>query len=261
MVVMADPPAAEAAADEAAFAPADGAPAVATTFQAEVDFTLPQGYLDASGTVHRDGRMRLATARDELAPLVDPRVARNRAYLVVLLLSRVVTRLGSVPEVTPEVVEGLYATDFSYLQRLYRRLNLDPLEAKPTCPHCGEPLPPEVGGLGGSPGHPSHVTVEEVAGLAREFGWSYETLMSMSGAERRLWLAAARATGGAASAAAPGSAASRSGSPSPTPDAPPPATRPADAWAGVSPLATEAERRARLLQLHEELNHRGRRRA
>jgi hypothetical protein len=121
-----------------------------TALQAEVEFTLPQGYRDPSGTVHRDGRMRFATARDELAPLVDPRVLRNRAYLVVLLLSRVVTRLGSLSEVTPEVVEGLYATDFAYLQRLYRRLNLDPLEAPPACPSCGAPIPAEVVGLGGA---------------------------------------------------------------------------------------------------------------
>jgi hypothetical protein len=127
---------------------------VVTALQAEVEFTLPHGYVDASGTVHRDGRMRLATARDELAPLVDPRVARNRAYLVVLLLARVVTRLGSVPVVTPEVIEGLYATDFSHLQRLYRRLNLDPLEATPRCPHCGELIPPEVVGLGGASATP-----------------------------------------------------------------------------------------------------------
>ena len=120
-----------------------------TALQAETEFTLPQGYVDASGTVHRDGRMRLATARDELAPLIDRRVVQNRAYLVVLLLARVVTRLGSVPAVTPEVIEGLYATDFSYLQGLYRRLNLDPLEAPPTCPHCGKLIPPEVVGLGG----------------------------------------------------------------------------------------------------------------
>jgi hypothetical protein len=136
---MADPPVAESGGE---------------VLGSEVEFTLPQGYVDVSGTVHRDGRMRLATARDELEPLVDPRVARNRAYLVVLLLTRVVTRLGSVPDVTPEVVEGLYTTDFSYLQRLYRRLNLDPLEAQPTCPHCGELLPPEVGGLGGAPATP-----------------------------------------------------------------------------------------------------------
>ena len=132
-------------------ADAIGSPAA---LQSEVEFSLPQGYVDPSGTVHRDGRMRLATARDELAPLVDPRVARNRAYLVVLLLARVVTRLGSVPVVTPDVIEGLYATDFSYLQRLYRRLNLDPLEAPPTCPHCGEPIPPEVVGLGGASATP-----------------------------------------------------------------------------------------------------------
>jgi hypothetical protein len=150
MVVMADPAAAGGAATGESFAP-PGAP---TALDAEVDFTLPQGYLDASGTVHRDGRMRLATARDELAPLMDPRVARNRAYLVVLLLARVVTRLGTVPQVTPEVIEGLYATDFSHLQRLYRRLNLDPLEARPTCPQCGATLPPEVGGLGGAPATP-----------------------------------------------------------------------------------------------------------
>jgi hypothetical protein len=150
MVVMADLGAAGGAASGEAFA----SPGVPTALGAEIGFTLPQGYLDRSGMVHRDGRMRLATARDELAPLMDPRVERNRAYLVVLLLARVVTRLGSVPAVTPEVIEGLYATDFSYLQRLYRRLNLDPPEARPTCPHCGELLPPEVGGLGGAPATP-----------------------------------------------------------------------------------------------------------
>jgi hypothetical protein len=117
---------------------------------AEVAFVLPSGYRDAAGTLHREGRMRLATARDELTPLVDPRVARNRAYLIVMLLSRVVTRLGTLEEVTPEVVEGLYATDFAYLQRLYRRLNLDPLAAPPACPHCGKPIAPEVAGLGGA---------------------------------------------------------------------------------------------------------------
>jgi hypothetical protein len=118
--------------------------------QAEVDFVLPHGFVDATGTVHRDGRMRLATARDELAPLVDPRVARNRAYLVVLLLSRVITRLGPVQEVSPEVIEGLYASDFGYLQRLYRRLNMDPLAGPPTCPNCGTAIPPEVASLGGA---------------------------------------------------------------------------------------------------------------
>ncbi len=123
---------------------------VGPVLAAEVDFVLPTGYRDAAGTVHREGRMRLATARDELTPLVDSRVARNRAYLVVLLLSRVVTRLGALAEVTPEVVEGLYATDFAYLQSLYRRLNLDPLARPAACPHCGKPIAQEVAGLGGA---------------------------------------------------------------------------------------------------------------
>ncbi|HYU49949.1 MAG TPA: hypothetical protein VEO91_08495 [Candidatus Limnocylindria bacterium] len=123
---------------------------VGPVLAAEVDFVLPTGYRDAAGTVHREGRMRLATARDELTPLVDSRVARNRAYLVVLLLSRVVTRLGALAEVTPEVVEGLYATDFAYLQSLYRRLNMDPLARPAACPHCGKPIAQEVAGLGGA---------------------------------------------------------------------------------------------------------------
>src|SRR5438874_1002998 len=131
-----------------------GAGESAPALQADVDFALPIGFRDADGIYHRDGRMRLATARDELAPLVDPRVARNRAYLVVLLLARVVTRLGSLPEVTPEVIEGLYATDFGHLQALYRRLNLDPLAAQPTCPSCGTAIPVEVVGLGGAPATP-----------------------------------------------------------------------------------------------------------
>src|SRR6266496_1802920 len=84
----------------------------APVLQAATEFVLPRGFVDASGAVHRDVRMRLATARDELAPLVDARVARNRAYLVVILLSRVVTRLGSLPAVTPEVIEGLFPADF-----------------------------------------------------------------------------------------------------------------------------------------------------
>jgi hypothetical protein len=118
--------------------------------QAEVDFALPKGFVDADGTVHREGRMRLATARDELAPLIDPRVARNRAYLVVLLLSRVITRLGTLPAVTPEVIEGLFTADFGHLQRLYRRLNMDPRAEPSACPSCGAALPPEVAGLGGA---------------------------------------------------------------------------------------------------------------
>jgi hypothetical protein len=93
--------------------------------KSEYAFTLPRGFVDAEGKVHRDGTMRLATARDEIEPLRDPEVRRNEAYLSVLLLSRTVTRIGDVTEITPEVIEALYAADFDHLQRLYERVNTD----------------------------------------------------------------------------------------------------------------------------------------
>lgn len=94
-------------------------------FQTEVDFTLPKGYLDADGALHTDGVMRLATAADEILPLKDPRVQQNPAYLAIIVLSRVITRLGSLVDVNTKIVEGLFASDLDYLQRLYERLNLD----------------------------------------------------------------------------------------------------------------------------------------
>ena len=105
----------------------------------EFPFTLPRGYVDASGNVHRDGAMRLATARDEIEPLRSAEVKQNEAYLSVLLLSRVVTKLGDVPEVTPDVVENLFAADFDHLQRLYERLNTDgEAVGAVTCPSCAQ---------------------------------------------------------------------------------------------------------------------------
>jgi hypothetical protein len=93
--------------------------------QTEYAFTLPRGYRDDAGTLHREGTMRLATARDEIEPLRDPAVRSNEAYLTVMLLSRVITRVGSVTDVGPDLVEGLYAADFDHLQRLYERINTD----------------------------------------------------------------------------------------------------------------------------------------
>jgi hypothetical protein len=105
----------------------------------EFAFTLPRGYVDASGTVHREGVMRLATARDEIEPLRDADVRRNEAYLAVLLLSRVVTRIGDLDDITPTVIEELYAADFDHLQRLYERLNTDgEAVGAVTCPHCAQ---------------------------------------------------------------------------------------------------------------------------
>jgi Phage tail assembly chaperone proteins, E, or 41 or 14 len=105
----------------------------------EFTFTLPRGYVDGQGTVHREGTMRLATARDEIEPLRDSAVRQNEAYLAVLLLARVVTRIGEVTEITPELVETLYAADFDHLQRLYERLNTDgEAVGAVTCPHCAQ---------------------------------------------------------------------------------------------------------------------------
>ncbi len=103
----------------------------------EYAFTLPRGLVDAHGAVHRDGTMRLATARDEIEPLRDAAVRQNEAYLTVLLLARVVTRIGDVSDVTPDMIERLYAADFDHLQRLYERLNTNgEVVGSVKCPEC-----------------------------------------------------------------------------------------------------------------------------
>src|SRR5690349_12448264 len=94
-------------------------------FQTEVDFTLPKGYVDGEGVLHREGVMRLATAADEILPLRDPRVQQNPAYLTIIVLARVVTRLGSLPSINTKVIEDLFASDLGYLQVLYEQLNGD----------------------------------------------------------------------------------------------------------------------------------------
>jgi hypothetical protein len=91
--------------------------------QTEFEFILPRGYVDADGTLHKKGRMRLATAMDEIAPLRDPRVKANQAYLVIILLARVITQLGTLDAVDTGVVERLFAADLAYLQNLYREIN------------------------------------------------------------------------------------------------------------------------------------------
>jgi|1185.fasta_scaffold76632_3 hypothetical protein len=107
------------------------------TMQTEYAFTLPRGYRDAAGDVHQEGVMRLATARDEIEPLRDAAVRGNEAYLTVLLLARVITRIGPVTEISPSLVEGLYAADFDHLQRLYERINTDGESVGVvSCPDC-----------------------------------------------------------------------------------------------------------------------------
>jgi hypothetical protein len=125
----------------------------APSLHTEFGFVLPRGYLDASGVLHREGVMRLATARDEILPQQDPRVRENDAYLTVLLLSRVVTRLGAITQVTPGTIEGLFASDLAFLQDLYRRINQEGhSQAAVTCPSCQHEFTVDMAGgrLGGS---------------------------------------------------------------------------------------------------------------
>lgn len=104
---------------------------------AEFPFLLPHGYRDAEGTLHREGRMRMSTGFDELAPLKDPRVQANPGYLVIILLSRVITKLGGVEFINPKLIEGLLSGDLMYLQDFYQRINANGhARLHVTCPHC-----------------------------------------------------------------------------------------------------------------------------
>lgn len=117
-------------------------------FQTEYEFTLPKGYVDDEGNLNKKGVMRLSTAADEILPMKDPRVQSNPAYLTVILLSRVITRLGSLQAINTKTIESLFASDLSYLQEFYRRINENGTsKTKATCPKCehqfefeGEPL-------------------------------------------------------------------------------------------------------------------------
>ena len=91
--------------------------------QTEFEFTLPKGYLDADGNLHRKGLMRLARAIDEIIPMRDPRVKLNPAYSTVIILARVITHLGALDEVSPIIIENLFACDLNYLYQFYRRIN------------------------------------------------------------------------------------------------------------------------------------------
>lgn len=115
------------------------------TLQTEFGFQLPQGYADDDGDLHREGVMRLATAADEIKPLQDPRVKSNSSYMTVILLSRVITKLGGLDEVTPHVIEELFVSDLEYLQDLYERVNTRGADVVDTaCPECGEEFAVEV---------------------------------------------------------------------------------------------------------------------
>lgn len=116
----------------------------------EFPFTLPRGLVDNDGVLHRDGIMRLATAYDEIAPLSDPRVRNNPGYVVLILLSRVIVRLGSLDFINPKVIENLFAGDLAYLQELYQRINANGhTRLHVACPHCSGEFEVETESPGG----------------------------------------------------------------------------------------------------------------
>ncbi|MDF5707424.1 MAG: phage tail assembly protein [Nostoc sp. S4] len=117
--------------------------------QTEFRFTLPQGYIDPEGNIHQEGIMRLASAYDKIAPIQDPRVQANPSYFVIILLSRVIVRLGTMQQINPKVIENLFSADLVYLQDLYQRINQNGHNRfLVECPHCGGQFhvePPQPG--------------------------------------------------------------------------------------------------------------------
>jgi hypothetical protein len=121
------------------------------SLRTEFEFCLPMGYVDKEGNLHRQGVMRLATAMDEIAPLRDLRVRSNQAYLVIVLLSRVIVKLGTLSQVTTGVIENLFAADLAYLQALYRQINEQGASViAVTCPQCNAQVELDLADLGGS---------------------------------------------------------------------------------------------------------------
>ncbi len=117
------------------------------SFKTEFEFTLPRGVVDKDGVVHQKGVMRLATAKDEILPLQDYRVQNNRAYLVIILLSRVISKLGTMQSINPSIIESMFSVDLAYLQDFYRRINEEGTSMlKVKCPECGHNFEVDTGG-------------------------------------------------------------------------------------------------------------------
>jgi hypothetical protein len=118
-----------------------------SSLRTEFPFVLPRGYVDGAGTLHREGVMRMATARDELVPLHDDRVRENPSYLTVVLLARVITRIGGITDVHAGTIENLFAADLAFLQELYRRINTEGhTRAAVTCPACKHEMTVDLAG-------------------------------------------------------------------------------------------------------------------
>ena len=107
-------------------------------FKTQYEFELPKGYMDENGNLHKKGIMRLATAADEILPLKDPKVQQNTSYLSIVLLSRVISKLGTLENISTKVIENLYTVDLAFLQDMYQRINdVEPPTMKVICPNCG----------------------------------------------------------------------------------------------------------------------------
>jgi len=116
------------------------------TLRTEFNFTLPRGYVDSEGNLHKEGVMRMATAFDEIAPMKDPRVQANPGYLAVILLSRVITQLGDLDQVNPKVIENLFSADFAFLEDMYRRVNdQGHNKVSVSCPACETVFDVDIG--------------------------------------------------------------------------------------------------------------------
>ena len=146
--------------------------------ETEFEFELPRGYVDQNGEVHRRGTMRLATAADEILPLRDARVQQNAGYLTIILLSRVITRLGNLKSINTRVIEGLFTMDLAYLQDLYQRINLSELPVyKITCPHCNQEIEVPL----------DFLLYQEMTFLSYYLHWSRDEVMNLNHLERRRW--------------------------------------------------------------------------
>jgi len=119
------------------------------TAQTEFPFALPRGFVDSEGNVHREGAMRLSTAFDEVAPMKDPRVQANPGYLVIILFSRVITRLGDLTHINPKVIEAMFSVDLAFLQNFYRQINENGhSRVGVQCPQCEARFEVETNNLG-----------------------------------------------------------------------------------------------------------------
>ncbi|MGI5912812.1 MAG: phage tail assembly protein [Syntrophomonadaceae bacterium] len=115
------------------------------SFETEFEFELPKGYIDEQGNLHRKGVMRLATAADEILPLRDPRVQQNQGYLTIIVLSRVITKLGDLRAIDTKTIEKLFTVDLAYLQDFYQRINeMDTPNIRVVCPRCEHEFEAEV---------------------------------------------------------------------------------------------------------------------